>query len=117
MAVYRKNEAWWVDYYYLDRRYRQKIGTKKKDAEEALSRIKVKIASGEFVPREERERREALEPQPILFETFALEQFLPWSETQHSARHRTRLESILHMHLIPFFDQRCLHEITPKLIE
>ena len=49
MGVYRKNDTWWIDYYYQERRYRQKIGNRKKDAEEALSKIKVKIASGDFV--------------------------------------------------------------------
>ena len=48
MEVFRKNDAWWIDYYHEDRRHRQKIGSRKKDAEEALSRIKVKIDTGEF---------------------------------------------------------------------
>ena len=57
MAVYRKNETWWIDYYYQGKRCRQKIGTRKKDAEEALNQIKVKISAGEFVPmRRERGR-------------------------------------------------------------
>ena len=30
MGVYRKNETWWIDFYYQGKRYRQKIGTKKK---------------------------------------------------------------------------------------
>ena len=80
MAVYHKNEAWWIDYYYQGKRCRQKIGTRKKDAEEALNQIKVKIATGNFVPMEEQKRREALEQQPILFDTFAKEEFLPWSQ-------------------------------------
>ncbi|MSR83293.1 MAG: site-specific integrase, partial [Candidatus Latescibacteria bacterium] len=104
-------------YYYQDRRYRQKIGTRRKDAEEALSRIKVKIASGEFVTPEERQRQEAFQRQPILFETFALEEFLPWSRAQHSAKHYTRLTSILRVHLFPYFEGMHLHEITPKRIE
>ena len=53
MGVYRKNETWWVDFYYQGKRFRQKIGTRKKDAEDALNQIKLKIASGDFVPMEE----------------------------------------------------------------
>jgi integrase len=117
MAVYRKNETWWIDYRYKGRRYRQKIGTRKRDAEEALSQIKVKIAAGEFVPMEERKRQESLEPQSVLFETFAKEEFLPWSQMQHSANHHRRLESILRVHLIPFFGEHRLDEITTKRIE
>ncbi len=39
MALYQRNGNWWIDYYYQDRRYRQKIGTTKRNAEEALARI------------------------------------------------------------------------------
>ena len=43
MAIFKKNGNWWIDYYYQDKRYRQKIGTKKDDANTALAGIKVKI--------------------------------------------------------------------------
>ena len=115
MAVYQRNGNYWIDYYYQDRRYRQKIGTRKKDAEEALSRIKVQVAAGEFIPPEERKRKEALNS--ILFADFARNDFLPWSETQHSRNHYERQELALRVHLIPFFEGRHLDEITPKMIE
>ena len=76
MAVYRKNDAWWIDYYYQGKRYRHKIGTRKKDAEEALNQIKVKIAADEFIPLEERKREESFGPHPVLFETFSKEDLL-----------------------------------------
>ena len=117
MAVYRKNETWWIDYYYQGKRCRQKIGTRKKDAEEALNQIKVKISAGEFVPMEERKREDALEQENILFKTFAEEEFLPWSKMQHSANHSLRLQFALKVHLVPFFKGFCLNEITPKMIE
>ena len=37
MAVFRKNDHWWIDYSYQGRRYRQKIGSRKKEAENALN--------------------------------------------------------------------------------
>ena len=117
MAVYRKNETWWIDYYYQGKRCRQKIGTRKKDAEEALNQIKVKIAAGDFVPLEERKCQESLEPQSVLFETFAKEEYLPWSEVKHSAKHHILQKSIARVQLIPYFGGRYLHEITPKMIE
>ncbi|MBI2506070.1 MAG: hypothetical protein HYW07_22880 [Candidatus Latescibacteria bacterium] len=117
MAVYQKNGTYWIDYYYQDRRYRQKIGSRRRDAEEALSKIKVKVAAGEFIPPEERKREEEFQRQPMLFETFALEEFLPWSREQHSAKHHDRLSSIIQVHLIPYFTGQYLHEITPKRIE
>lgn len=117
MAVFQKNGNWWIDYYYQDRRYRQKIGTKKKDAEEALSRIKVQIAAGEFVSPEERKREAASGPESVLFADFARDEFLPWSETQHSRNHYERQGLALRLHLIPYFEGRHLHEISTKQIE
>ncbi len=117
MAVYQKNGTYWIDYYFQDRRYRQKIGSRRRDAEEALSKIKVKIVSGEFTTPEERKREEAFRQQPLLFETFAQDEFLPWSKEQHSARHHIRLSSIIRVHLVPYFAGLHLHEITPKRIE
>jgi integrase len=117
MAVYQKRGDWWIDFYYQGRRYRQKIGTRKKDAEQALSQIKVKIASGEFVPLEERRRQESMRPEHVLFEAFAKDEFLPWSEMEHSTRHHVRLESIIRVHLASYFGKRYLHEITSKHIE
>jgi integrase len=117
MAVYQKNGTYWIDYYYHDRRYRQKIGSRRRDAEEALSRIRVNIAAGEFIPPEERQRQEAFQRQPMLFETFALEEFLPWSEAEHAAGHHHQQRIILRAHLAPYFEGMHLHEITPKRIE
>lgn len=65
-------------------RYRQKFGNSRRNAEEALSKIKLQIVAEEFIPLEERQRREAFQRQPILFEDFALDEFLPWSTIQHS---------------------------------
>jgi site-specific recombinase XerD len=116
MAVYQKRGDWWVDFYFQGKRYRQKIGTRKKDAEQALNQIRIKITAGEFVPTEERQPEQS-EPQSILFQAFAKKEFLPWSKAQHSAKHYVRLESIVRVHLIPAFGKRHLHEITTKQIE
>ncbi|MSR83254.1 MAG: hypothetical protein EXS58_10080 [Candidatus Latescibacteria bacterium] len=117
MGVYRKNDTWWIDYYYQEHRYRQKIGPRRRDAEEALSKIKVKIAAGEFSTPEERKREEGLKQQPILFETFALEEFLPWSEVNHSTKHHILQKSIIRVQLRPYFTGQHLHQITPKRLE
>jgi hypothetical protein len=117
MAVYRKNETWWIDFYYQGKRCRQKIGTKKKDAEEALNLIKVKIAAGDFVPPDMRKQEDAFQRQPLLFETFAEKSFYPWSEAAHSASHHRLQQSIVRGQLLPHFDGQHLHEITPKMLE
>jgi integrase len=117
MATFKKRGDWWIDFYYQGKRHRQKIGTKRKAAEEALNRIRVKISSGEYVPIEERELPESTQPEPITFSAFSKEEFLPWSQMEHSAKHYTRLESIVRVHLVPYFGRRLLSEITTKLIE
>jgi integrase len=116
MAVYQRRGAWWIDYYYQDRRHRQKIGSRKKDAEEALSRIKVQIAAGEFVPPDERKRSDRQRRDSMLFRDFAEKEFLPWSETEHAASHHQRLRSIFNAHLVPFFGDYRLDEITSRLV-
>jgi integrase len=117
MAVYQRKGTYWIDYYYQDRRYRQKIGSRRRDAEEALSKIKVKIAAGEFVPPEERKRQQATEPHRVQVSVFALEEFLLWSEAQHAPRHYQRLASVVRVHLLPYFGKHLLGEVTPKMIE
>ena len=98
MGAFRKNSAWWIDFYYQGKRYRQKIGSRKKDAEEALSRVKVSIASGEFVPLHNQKSTVACE-----FEAFVHNDFLPWSEYEHSAGHHIRLRGIINRHMLPYF--------------
>jgi integrase len=117
MAVYQRNGTWWIDFYYQDKRHRQKIGTTKKGAETALNQIKVKIAAGEYVPQEELKRQEALKPKPVIFENFAIQEFLPWSQMEHSANHHDRLRLVISTHLVPYFKDRSLEEITVKMIE
>jgi site-specific recombinase XerD len=116
MPVFKKNESWWIDYYYIGRRYRQKIGSRKKDAEEAFSQVKVQIAAGTFVPQSERSQQ-AEAPEVLTFQAFAADEFLPWSQAQHADKHHTRLSSIIRAHLNPVFGHRPLHELTTKLIE
>ena len=117
MVVFKKHGKWYIDFYYQGKRCRQKIGTKKKDAEEALNQIKVKIAAGDFVPPDMRKQEDAFQRQPLLFETFAEKSFYPWSEAAHSASHHRLQQSIVRGQLIPHFGGQHLHEITPKILE
>jgi integrase len=117
MAVRKIRGKWWIDFYYLGIRHREVVGTKRKDAEAALNQIRVMITAGTYVPIEERELVEPSSPEQITFSAFSKEEFLPWSQMEHSAKHYTRLESIVRVHLVPYFDRRLLSEITTKLIE
>ena len=61
--------------------------------------------------------QEALEPKAVLFADFAKDEYLPWSELNHSAKHFTHQKSIVGSQLMPFFKGHHLHEITPRLFE
>ena len=119
MAVFKRKdrEGWSIDYYYQGRRYRQTIGGRRADAVEALARIKVQIAADDFVPPEERKRQKSLEKQSVLFRDFAVNEYLNWSEINHSPNHRRLQESIIRVQLVPYFGERYLHEFTTKHIE
>jgi integrase len=114
--VFKRKESWWIDYFHEGRRYRQKIGAKRK-AVDALAAVMSKRAAGEFIAPDKRRQMAALERKPILFETFAREEYLPWSETHHSAQHHRLQQSILRVQLLPHFDRCPLHEITPKMLD
>ncbi len=117
MPVFRKHNNWWIDYYYLGRRYRQLIGTRKKDAEDTLSQIKARIAIGTFVSPTERKEVEEAKPAPITFTDFADTDFRAWSKEQHSEKSHIRLISMIQCHLKPVFGKQSLSEITRKQIE
>jgi len=117
MAVYKRKSAWYIDFYYQGRRYRQRVGSRRKDAQEALNRVRIQIAEGTYVPV--RERPDPLVPatEAVSFITFVEGEFLPWSEAQHSANHHTRLKSIVNRHLKDIFANSTLTAITTKDVE
>jgi integrase len=125
MAIYSRAAAekenadrvWWIDFYFQQKRYRQKIGSRKKDAINALADIKVQIATGKFIPPDKRQCQILSNPGHVLFSTFATEDFLNWSKVHHSASHHDRLRRIINKHLIPYFDGCYLDEISYKQIE
>jgi hypothetical protein len=117
MAVYKKKDNWWIDYYYQGRRHREKIGTRKRDAEDALNQIRVQITTGTFLSAAERAKAEESKPKPISLTTFADEEFTPWSKGHHSDKSHLRLASMFQRHLKPAFGEQALSEITRKHIE
>ena len=117
MGVFKKNDSWWIDYTYLGKRRRQKIGGRKRDAEDALSQIRVQITAGTFVLETERMAAEAAKPRAVTFAEFADKEFKPWSESYHSDKSFTRLASMIEQHLKPHFGEQPLSGITTKKIE
>ncbi|MFQ5662855.1 MAG: tyrosine-type recombinase/integrase [Terriglobia bacterium] len=48
MAIFRKHGHWYIDYYVDTKRVRERVGTRKADAEKALAIRKAEIAQGRF---------------------------------------------------------------------
>lgn len=49
MGVFKKNGSWVIDYYHGSRRYREKVGNSKGEAEKALVIRKAEIAGSIWV--------------------------------------------------------------------
>jgi hypothetical protein len=48
MGVFKKNKSWYIDFYYGNRRIREKVGTSKGEAKGALTIRLAQIAQGRF---------------------------------------------------------------------
>ena len=113
MAIFTRNGENRIDYYYKGRRQRSKSGARRKDAEETLARIRVKIASGDYVAPED-------QAEPLVapsFDAFCREEYLPWSVGQHSPSHHKRPNTIIERHLIPWFARTHLDQIDVRQID
>jgi len=117
MGVFKKRNTWCIDYYYMGKRYREKISTRKRDAEDALNQIKVQIVTGTFLTVQQRKALEESKPKPITFSEFTDTQFKDWSKEHHSEKSHIRLLSMIDRHLKPVFGPMGLEEITRKHIE
>ncbi len=49
MAIFKKNNSWYIDYYYKGKRKREKIGPNKKLAEAVLAKRKLEIAENRYL--------------------------------------------------------------------
>jgi len=105
LAVFKKGNDWYIDYYVNGRRKREKIGPNRKLAETVLSKRKVQIAEGKFLD---------ISKQPkTRFKDFASE-YLNFSKTNKRSWLRDRT-SIRHLKAV--FGSRYLSDITPLMIE
>jgi len=51
MAIFKRQNVWWIDYYVCGQRKRERIGPSHKLAEEVLYKRKTEIAEGKFFPQ------------------------------------------------------------------
>ncbi len=107
MAVYKKGNSWYIDYYLKGERKRQKIGPSKKLALQVLEDVHVKIAKGEYLG--------VYEEKKIPFQEYAKE-YLEYSKANKAVtsykRDITSLTS-----LTAAFGTYYLFEIEPFMVE
>jgi len=106
MAVYKKGENWFIDFWCRGRRYRRKIGPSKRQAELALKKVKVEIAENKFF--------DVKKQQKVLFSEMAKEYIGRYAKINKKSFSRDE-QSL--GHLIPFFAGKYLYEISPQMIE
>ncbi len=105
MAIFKKGEDWYIDYYVNARRRRKKIGPSKRMAEAVLAKIKLQIIEGKYLD---------ISRQPkTTFEDLAVE-YLKFSKINKRSWIRDRV-SIKHLGAV--FGGRYLSGITPLQIE
>lgn len=108
MAIRKRGEHYFIDYYVNGRRVREVVGTKKKQAEDALSKRKVEIIEGKFFDKR-RIRK-------IHFEELA-DEFIELHSRVNKKKMVAKRDENLIANLKRTFGGKYLHEITPMMIE
>ena len=123
--AYKRNSYWYTYVRYkvtgsdgrvYEGRVREKISTTKKEAEKAEAQLRAAIANGTFIPPQLRRVVVPVES-TAPFAKFARDEFLPWSNTNHSPSHHKQQIRIVEKHLIPYFGKEMLAAITRKRCE
>ena len=105
MGIFRKNDAWFIDYYVEGRRVRERIGTSKREAERALAVRRGEVLQG---------RLKLADRQPSPHFSEFTPRYLAYSEAN---KRSARRDQFLLKQLVAFFGERRLKEITPWQIE
>lgn len=105
MAIFRRANNYWIDFYVEGRRKRKKVGSNYRMAQLALQKAKVSIAEGKFLDVSKSSR--------ILFDEIA-QDFLNYSKNNKRSFGR---DVQLVNHLFGSFKGKRLKEISPVVIE
>jgi hypothetical protein len=83
MGVYRRGENWYVDFNFLKKRYRRRIGPSRKGAEKVIAKMKAEIAENRFLDVWKR-------PDPIKFKDFVARYYLKNVEADRRLKSRLK---------------------------
>ena len=106
MAIFKKGNSWYIDYYVNGRRKREKIGPNRHQAELVFQKRQVQIAEDKFFDIKRAKK--------VLFDDFAKMYLEIYSKP--NKRSWTRDRACID-HLKEFFEGRYLHEILPLNVE
>ncbi|MBI5374181.1 MAG: site-specific integrase [Candidatus Schekmanbacteria bacterium] len=107
MAIFKKGDNWYIDYYVKGKRKRKKVSSSKKLAEQVLMDVHVKIAKEEYLG--------VYSDRKIVFEDFTKE-YLDYSRAnKEPSSYKRDCLSISTMKKT--FEGHFLFEITPQMIE
>ncbi len=101
MGVLKRNNNWWIDYYFKGRRKREKIGPNKREAEIVLGKRKAQIREGKFFDIQRQEKVKFEEFTEIYLENYA----------RPNKRSAWR-DEISIKHLLTYFKGKYLYEIV-----
>jgi len=107
MGIFLKGKNWYIDYYVKGQRKRKMIGPSKKLALQVLKDVQLKLAKGEYLG--------IYQEKKIPFDEY-VKKYLVFSKA-NKAKSSHRRDEVSTDHLISFFKERYIFEITPRLIE
>ena len=106
MAMFRKNDNWYIDYYINGRRKREKIGPSKTQALIVLQKRKVQVAEGKFLDIEKHPKIGFEEMAKLYIDTYSRPNKKSFWRDEISLRH-----------LASFFRTKYLDEVTSLDVE
>ncbi len=107
MGLYKRHKVWWMSLMYQGKQVRRSSGTSQRRLAEAiLGKVKANIVEGRYF--------DVLEEQERTFREL-MERFMTERVSKSSPMSVRRAHGIL-AHLVPFFGEKTLVEITPPLI-
>jgi len=105
--IFKRNNVWYLTYYYKGKRYRKRISRSKRIAEIALSDLQVKI---------DRDEIGLMAIRNITFKKLTQE-YLEYSKANKAESSYERDLLIINKHALSYFGERMLKQITPKMVE
>ena len=112
MALFLRNGEWYIDYYASGRRKREKIGPSKALALNVLRKRKVEIAENKFLDIKKEEKTKFKDFATIYLENHCKINNRAWQNADWTYLNPANPKS-----LVSYFGDKCLHEITPLMIE